>query len=471
MIACLMLLSPFPAIAADDPPLTLTSFGAVGDDRVDDTQTLQIAFRQAAGRCLDGEGRTYRVRGSLRVAADFCLANARFRQDVAPFDTRPWIQGDCPVEKDAEALADCGDPAMPDPLPAGLEAYLYTRTLLIRPERGEPPIKVSLRNVTVDRGSSPESGARSDAAGIWIGNARGLVIEDVEVTGAGKGYGVMIVDSADITIRRLRLRNLVWSPYAGDATLSLDRARHDGWNSVPIREFRRAGDRGARDSGFHGTRSQEQLTCLAIERSINMQIDDLRIDGCRARFAEGDIPWQTDGLAIGRSSSDIHIEGARIANTWEAIDIVGGGSGVERVSIRRAEISDSFNYGMKVGYDTRDVSIVDSLISRAGLAGVLFYGPVSQALIRQVRITDPGNVFFAGALQQPWMQERAGVVVDMGSSAATVKAYPRRVTLDSVKVEGNGACRFGLLNFTPERLAQEGLQERGCESPGKHSPR
>ena len=471
LFLCLMPLATFPAMAAGDQPLTLTLFGAVGDDRVDDTQALQRAFRQVAGRCLDGEGRTYRVRGSLRVAADFCLVNVRLRQDIARFDTRPWIQGDCPIEKDAEALADCGDPAIPDPVPAGLEDYLYTRTLLIRPDPGAAPIKVSLRNVAVDRGTDPESGARSDAAGIWIGNARGLVLEDVEVSGAGKGYGVMIVDSSDITIRRLRLRDLVWAPYEGDTQLSLERVRQIGWNSVPIREFRRAGDRGARQSGFHGTRSQEQLTCLTIERSSNVSLDDLRIDGCRARFAEGDIPWQTDGLAIGRSSSDIRIKRARISDTWEGIDIVGGGRGVESISISGAEISNSFSYGVKVGYDTRDVSISDSVISRAGLAGVVLYGPVRQALIRGVRIAEPGSVFFAGALQQPWQQQRAGIVLDIGSSAATGTGFPTRVMLDSVTVEGNGACRFGLLNLTPDKVSQEGLKERGCEAASQHSPR
>ncbi|WP_054118657.1 right-handed parallel beta-helix repeat-containing protein [Porphyrobacter sp. AAP60] len=467
MLACLMLLSPFPATAADDQSLTLASFGAVGDDRADDTQALQKAFRQASGRCLDGEGRTYRVRGTLRGAADFCLANARLRQDVAAFDTRPWMRGDCPVEKDAQALADCGDPAMPDPVPAGLDAYLYTRTLLIRPERGEPPIKVSLRNVTVDRGASPESGARSDAAGIWIGNARDLVLEDVEVTGAGKGYGVIIVDSADITIRRLWLHDMVWAPYLGDAPLLLDRARHIGWNSVPLREFRRAGDRGARQNGFYGTRSQEQLTCLSIEGSSNVLIDDLRIDGCRARFVEGDIPWQTDGMGVGQSSSNIQIENARISDTWEGIDM----GNVDNIALSNAEITDSFNYAVKVGYQTHAVSLVDSVFSRAGIAGVVISGPVRDTLIRRVRIDEPGRIFFAGAMQSPWGQGRAGVELDMGNPAQHAKAYPTGVLLENVTVRGGRDCPLGLLNRTPERVSLEGLRVSGCEAVSQHAPR
>ena len=66
-LPCLALQSSSVLIAARDEPIALTSVGAVGDNRADDTQALQSAFGAAGGRCLDGEGRTYRVRGSLRV--------------------------------------------------------------------------------------------------------------------------------------------------------------------------------------------------------------------------------------------------------------------------------------------------------------------------------------------------------------------------------------------------------------------
>lgn len=472
VLACLMLASPASSMAANAAPLTLASFGAAGDDRTDDTQALRKAFGQAAGRCLDGEGRTYRVRGTLRAGTDFCLANARLRQDVAAFDTRAWITGTCRAERDAKRLTDCGDPAMPDRLPDGLEDYLYTRTLLIRPDNdGAAPIMVALRNVTVDRGTDPASGARSDAAGIWIANAARMVLADVTVTGGGKGFGIMIVNSSNVTLRRVRLHDLVWEPYAGDTPLSLARVRQAGWNTTPIREFRKAGDRGAKASAFFGTRSQEQLSCLTIQQVRNVVIEDLHIKGCRARFAEGDIPWQADGLSIGETSSDIRIVDVSIADTWEAIDIVGGGSGVERVMIGKANITDSFNYGIKVGYDTRGIAVTDSTISRAGLAGVLLYGPVKNAQLRRVHIAEPGRLMFAGAAQTPWQQERSGVVLGMGSTAAQAADFPTGVVLEAVTVRGNRECRAGLLNLTPDRPVRANLQARGCAMQSERNQR
>ena len=459
LVLCLLLPSLSSARAAGEPALTLTAFGAVGDDRADDTQALQEAFRQVEGRCLDGEGRTFRVRGTLRVSTDFCLENARLRQDVAFFDTRQWIAGDCPVERDPEALIDCRDPAMAGPLPAGLTDYLYTRTLLIRPDDDESQITVALRNVTIDRGADPQSGARSDAAGIWIANAASLLLDGVEVTGAGKGYGVMIVNSANVTIRDLHLHDLVWAPYAGDTPLSLAAVQQTGWNTVPMREFRRAGDRSAPRSSFYGTRVQEQLSCLAIEGSHNVSLERLRIDGCRARFAEGDIPWQADGVGIGQSSRDIRIQNASITDTWEGIDIVGGGRGVSGVTISGAEISNSFNYAVKVGHNASDISVADSTLGRAGLAGIIFYGPVRNALVSKVRIDEPGSVFYAGMLQRPWWQELAGIVASPDGSGA----YPAEVALDRVTVRGGRDCRFGLLNLTPASLAREDLTASGCE--------
>ncbi|BEV01861.1 hypothetical protein [Novosphingobium olei] len=451
-------------VRADGPePLTLSSFGAAGDDATDDTTALQRAFSAAKGRCLDGEGRKYRVRGTLRASEDFCLVNTRLRQDVAKFDTRQWIRGTCPVERDPARAISCGDPAMPGDLPRGLSEYLFTRTLLIRPEAAHPPISVTLRKVAIDRGDDPASGARSDAAGIWIGNARKVELDDVEVTGAGKGFGLMLVDAANVTVRRLWLHDLTWAPYAGDAPLAIDRVRAQGWNTAPIREFREAGRQGVSANGFHGMRVQEQLTCLMIVNSHTVLLDRPRVDGCRARFAEGDIPWQADGIAVGQSSSHIRIMRPVVNDTWEGIDVVGGGSGVSDLLITGAQITNSFGYGVKWGYSLQDPTLVDSAISQSGLAGVVIYGPVKRANLSNVRIDGVGSVRLGRSLQRPWQQERAGVLVEPGSSAATRELHPAMVSLSKVTVEGGGNCRFGLLNLTPERLFRDDIKASGCE--------
>lgn len=462
-VATLLGLSCGCSAARESGALTLAQFGAVGDDKADDTKALQKALAASNGRCLDGQGRNYRVRGTLRAAGDLCLVNTRLRQDVERYDTRPFIRGACPIVRSADAVASCSDPQLAQGAPDRLKSYLSTRTLLIRPESDAPRTSVVLRNVRIDRGDDPSSGARSEAAGIWIGYARSVVLEDVEITGAGKGFGLMIVDADKVRVTRLNIHDLVWAPYAGDAELTIPRVSAQGWNTAPIREFRFAGQQGATADGFLGVRVQEQLTCVMIVRTTEVVMRETRIAGCRARFAEGDLPWQADGISIGESTSGVSISDSTITDTWEGIDIVGGGSGVRNVAIDRARIDNSFGYGVKGGYSLSNVSLTRSHVSNSGLAGVVLYGPVSGAVVSQTAIDGVGLVRFGKEMVQPWKQERAGVLVEQGSSAQTNKFFPKDVTLDRVVVNGGNACRFGLLNATPTRLKRNDVRAEGCE--------
>lgn len=446
----------------------LTAFGAAGDGRVDDTQALQTALRSpqaGAGQCLDGMGREYLVRGTLRASTDLCLINTRLRQEPPRFDTRPLIHGDCPVERKADVLIDCGDPRATSQDAGKIDAYLSTRTLLIRPESEASPIKVTLRNVRIDRGDDPSSGARSEAAGIWIQWADRVVLDNVEITGDGKGFGLMIALSSNITAHALNLHDMVWAPYRGDTALDLKRVRALGWNTAPLREYRSAGRDGASASGFFGTRAQEQLTCLMIVGSHNVRLNGLQVRGCRARFAEGDFPWQTDGVGIGQSSSGIRINGgSHIADTWEGIDVVGGGgsgAGVRDIAIADTRIDNSFSYAIKLGYDLANVAVERTQIDGAGLAGIVLYGHVRDAALRQLTIKGVGAAKLGDGAEQLWDQQRAGIVL-MPRDSSVPGDYPQSVLLDNVRLRGGDHCRSGVINTTPVRESARSLTVTGC---------
>lgn len=426
---------------------TLASLGAIGDGVTDDTAALRQALANSSSQCLDGQGRSYRVRGTLRTEHDLCLQNAKLVQDVVPFDTRRWIRGACPPVNNPGVVASCGDPPMAKGvLPRGLSDYLTTRTLLVRPNAKDGSLSVYLRNVKIDRGGDPSSGSRDDAAGLWIDNARRVVLQDVEITGGGKGFGLMIADSTDIAINRLHVHDLVWAPYAGDTPLTLPRLKAQGLNTVPIREFRQAGRQGAQVTGFQGVRVQEQVTCAMFARAHHVVLWNTRIDGCLARFAEGDFAWQADGIHIGVSSSDVNIAGqTSIANTWEGIDIVGGGSGVRKIFISGATIRNSFAYGIKLGYDLSGVVAEDNRIERAGLAGVVVYGPVNDAKVRRTIISGVGSIDLDGQIVSLWGAGKSGMEIGPGANTGTGSTYPRNVSIEDVRVSGDlKHCDFGV---------------------------
>jgi len=440
---------------------TLRSFGAIGDGRTDDTAAMVRAFAYSDRYCLDGERRVYSVTGTLRVARNFCLRNASLIQAAAPVDTVHYIVRTCPPVQDPSAAIDCKDPAIPPAQVARLWKSLAIRTLLIRPGT-DRPIRVNLERVKVDRGRYAEQGSRSDSAGIWLDGADRVDFRDVEITGDGKGYGLQITNARNVTLTNLWIHDLVWAPYRGDQPLSQARVAAVGWNSVPIHEFRARDQGGAKEAKFYGVRIQEQLTCASLANVSHVRIVRPRIERCMARFDTGDLPWQTDGLDIGRSSVDVTILAAKIESTWEGVDIAAGGEGIDQLRIDDLTVSNAFSFGLKMGYQLRNASVSRLNIDGAGLAGVVVYGPVRALRVIHASIRNVGTVRARPSSYSPWPRgNRAGVRIDGADHSV-----PHSVVLDDIAVFGNPTSfEFGILNTggTDIRLIRFRAQGFGIE--------
>lgn len=446
--------------------LPVRNFGAVGDGRADDTAALARAFAAPGLHCLDGEGRTYRVTGTLRVGRDFCLRNIALAQSLEPFDTSPYIRNSCPVASDAGAIVDCGDPAVRPEDAKALNQSLNVRTLLIRGDKGARALHLLLDHVKVDTGRYPEAGSRTDSAGIWIEGADGAVLRNVEVTGYGKGHPLVVLRSRNVTVDALWVHDVVWSPYRGDAPLSQQRVAGVGWNSYPIHEFRRLGQQGAKVAKFYGVRIQEQVTCASFSEVHNVVIRNARISRCMARFVEGDLPWQADGLDISRSSSNVVVESPVIDMTWEGMDVVANGTGIDGLQIRGARVTNCFSFCLKLGKQLRKPVVTGATIVNAGIAGIVFYGPVRDGMLDGATISGVGTIAVAGRTLLPWpKQEHAGVRVSAGTSGAggDARSSPSGLDIDNVDVSGTGgtAYDFGVLNKGGTGVRVRGLRASG----------
>ncbi len=428
---------------------SMSQYGAVGDGRADDSRAVQQAL-SAAGACLDGGGRSYRIVGTLTVPHSLCLRNATLIQSLPPQDVASYVARACPRIVDAEALVDCGDQAIAEADVGRVYASLAVRTLLIRAPEGAAPIRVTLENVTIDRGRFPEAGSRTDSAGIWLEGADGVAFRNVTITGHGKGFGLYLARSRNVTLDGLWLHDMSWAPYRGELPVSLARLGADGWNSWPIHEFRSTGQQGAGSTKFYGVRVQEQLTCAYLADVDVVRIRNLRIERCLARIGGRDIAWQTDGLTIASRAADVRIEGARIRSTWEGIDVAGSGAGVDLLTLDDVEVDDSFAIAVKLGYRVSRARLSNLRLRRAGLAGIMMSGPVEDVQIATATIEGIGRIDAADTLPDAWASgSRAGVRIGSGSAGRSGRSEaPRNILIEDVEIDGGDVPRyeFGVLN-------------------------
>lgn len=420
---------------------TLRSFGAIGDGKSDDSAAVRKAVASSARVCLDGEGRSYSVRGTIRASNDLCLRDATLVQAERGYDSRRYVQAACPLVTDPAASVDCGDRPLSSVADLAFLQSLSTRTLFVRPAEGHQRLKVWLTNVKVDRGPIATNGSRGDSAGIWLDGADLIDLQGVEVTGMGRGFGLMIADSQNVRIRKLNMHDLSWAPYPADlAAINLARLEAGGWNNATVREYRADRPRGP---GFVGVRVQEQLSCVFLTRVRHVQIENLTIRTCVARVGDKLLAWQTDGLAIGSGVSDISVDGGIIDTSWEGIDI-GTADNSRGFTVRNLKITNAFSFAIKVGYRLSDVLISDVAIANAGLEGIDLRGAVHGAVIERTTIDETGVVNGRTGLTRPWpVGSQAGIRLQRGNDGA----QPQDVTIRNVRIQNPkspGAYAIGI---------------------------
>lgn len=386
--------------------LTLRASGAVGDGRNDDRAAIEKALNLAQGAPVDGEGLIYAVRGNIEVTTSVDFRNATLVQTMGSPDTRRFLQqrGSLSVSP-AEALRDTvkGLPVLrPDgiatysgavaptveELPA-LIAGITLRTLSIRGAEGKP-VKVNLERIKVDRGQHPQSGGRTEGAGIQLQHASPVHVKDVVITGDGKGTGLTVSRCVQVRVERLHVHDMNWAPYEGDDILdrlSADEVRDDfGWNNFPIYEYRSA------LKGFVRVRIQEQLVGVFVSQSEDVEIRDSRIERLQTKIGDRLYPLQSDAITIGQTKK-IVVRNCEMVKAWEGIDFTGR-SGQDFV-FENCLVVDTIGWAFKLAHPKQNGKIIDCIAVRGGIAGFLVgAGSENVELIRCRAVETAGNGYW-----------------------------------------------------------------------------
>lgn len=437
------------------PVSTLRDVGV--SEWVDASVSLQQAVAKANGRCLDGEGLTFFVSDTVRITGDVCLSNVKIVARRLGVNTKPFLTGSCPAVDNPDDRIDCGDRLAEGDSAQRLIDYAYQRVLFISADESGRRPYVMLDNVQIDRGDDPSSGSRTDAAGIWIEGASKIRLNAVDITGAGKGYGLLISDSADVEINLLSVHDLIWAPYQGDLTLNYQKVKRIGFNRITIRELVQDSPGTVR---FVATRVQEQLACVAIFRTTRVVLRNTRIQRCMAQFDDADLPWQADGLDLANGTSNVKILGrTEISTTWEGLDIIGTGLGVDDISLEDVEISNSFSIGLKLGHKVTRVRARQTAIMGAGFAGVMIYGPVDGVELTNTKISKPGYIRQDQEQLDSSLGEGTGLLITEANATS-----PINIKVDQLIVIGGGECAYGVNDRGLWRPSIKKKRVLGCRS-------
>ena len=361
-------------------PITLRSLGLKGDGITDETAAFARALNDHPGTPLDGEGLTYAINGTSDIRVSVDLSNLTLKQIAKPFDTAPFIQSvgskETPKVEPPESLVRMVD-GMPyltafgtatypeDPVVTGddingLREMLNRRVLFITGKEGSP-ISIKLNKVKIDRGNDPTSGMHSNSAGLYLVNASPVTLTDVEISGDGKGCGLLIHDCKAVKLDRVYVHDIIWAPYKGDLDFTAKVLGEDfGWNNSPIYDF------DGRSGRFMRVRIQEQTNGLVLTSCEDVTVVNSRIENVGTKVEGKFIPWQADGMTIS-AVKNLTIKGCIIKNVWEGIDFTG--RGVDGFVQENIHISDTFSYGFKYAHPQKNGKVINCVSERAGMRG------------------------------------------------------------------------------------------------------
>ncbi len=379
---------------------TLRSLGAVGDGVTDDRAAIEAALIQAAGAEIDGEHATYAVHGTIVVPNDVQLRNAKFVQTMEPVDVSEYIPstrgaGELQVEPPDALRGMVG--SLPRLRPDGVaissadvvlsaeqaENLLRSVSLNTLEITGAPnnPVSVRLEQVTINRGKHPQTG-HDNCAGIFIMHASPVVMNEIEVTGNGKGCGVSLRNCSQVQLRRLNIHDMNWAPYLGDPVFELASAKSIkedfGWNDFPLYSF----DRGL--GTFVRRRVREQMF---VTDSTDVQLLDSKIERLQTKIGDQLYPLQADGVTM-TDITNLVVKNCQFSTVWEGIDLTGGMC--DGIVVENCTATDTLTFGFKLAHPKRNAKLINCTASRAGLAGFVMEPEVENIEFIDCRALETG---------------------------------------------------------------------------------
>jgi len=444
---------------------TLRSFGAIGDGHTDDRAAITAAFEQAGGAPVDGEGLIYAVHGNIDVKTNLDFRNGTLVQTMGPPDTKRFFPSRGTLKVEPAAAFQKNLKGVPVLRPDGIGTYadnpnptadeltellpsIVLRTLAIHGTKADP-ISVHLDHVKIDRGNHPDSGGRTDGAGIHLEYVSPATLQDVEITGDGKGTGLMISHCSHVRLDRLDIHDMTWAPYAGDDIFdrfNVNEIREDfGWNVFPIYEFRSAAKR------FVRVRVQEQLVGIFMGLSSDIQVTNSKIRRLQTSISGGLYPLQSDGMTIG-NTQHIKIDHCDLSRTWEAIDFTGKSG--EDLEVTHCTAADTIGWAFKIAHPKQHVRYADCIATRGGIAGFLIGADSDDVqLLRCQALETGGNQYWTRA-DGSHIMRLSGIRIQGTANSPT----PRHIHIDdctAINDEHPGAIDYGILCEAPDPEARD----------------